>query len=208
MIRESLKKYIEENILPEYEKNDEGHGIEHIEYVTRRSLKFASMLSEINEEMVYVIASYHDLGYHINPKNHAEVSANILRNDNTLKAFFGDKEIKMMAEAVEDHRASLEYEPRSIYGKIVSSADRNTDVDESLQKTYAYRLKHCPDFSLDELIEDARLHLIERFGENGFSRDKIYFEDEEYTKYLSDITKLASDKEAFVLKYKEVNHLE
>ena len=33
-----LKKYIEDNILVEYEKNDEGHNIEHIEYVLNRAL--------------------------------------------------------------------------------------------------------------------------------------------------------------------------
>lgn len=29
-IDENLKKYIEENIFPEYSKNDSGHNLEHI----------------------------------------------------------------------------------------------------------------------------------------------------------------------------------
>mgnify|MGYP003309790619 CR=1 FL=1 len=37
----SMKNYIEKNILPLYEKNDSGHGIEHIRYVTERCLDFA-----------------------------------------------------------------------------------------------------------------------------------------------------------------------
>ena len=34
-----LKCYIENNIFPLYAKNDEGHGIKHINYVVKRSLK-------------------------------------------------------------------------------------------------------------------------------------------------------------------------
>lgn len=207
MIRRELKQYILENIFPEYEKNDSGHGINHILYVIRRGFSFAETVLDINQEMVYVTCCYHDVGYHIDRKNHEKVSADILRQDQRIKDFFDDKEIKIMAEAIEDHRASLVGEPRSIYGKIVSSADRNTDIDETLQKTYAYRLKYHPEFLLDELIEDARLHLISRFGEDGFSRDKIYFEDQEYSKYLEDLTKLAKDKAAFFKRYKKVNNL-
>jgi len=173
MIRKSLERYIEENVFPEYEKNDEGHGIEHIWSVVRRSLKFAKQVSDINEEMVYVIASYHDIGVSIDRKHHEKVSADILRRDDKLKEFFDEEKIEIMAEAVEDHRASMEGEPRSIYGKIVSYADGNTDVDEVLKRTYTYWLKHFPHLSLDEIIEDSRGHLIEKFGVNGYSRENF-----------------------------------
>ena len=46
-----------------------------------------------------------------------------------------------MSEAVEDHRSSLENDPRSIYGKIVSSADRNTSVEVTLKRCYSYNKK-------------------------------------------------------------------
>ena len=70
MINQELKKYIEENILPTYEKNDKGHNLEHINYVTNRSLKFANNIKDINYDMVYTIASYHDIAHHIDAKNH------------------------------------------------------------------------------------------------------------------------------------------
>ena len=121
-----LQEYIENHILPIYEKNDEGHGLEHIQYVINRSLKFAQTIPNIDYDMIYTIAAYHDIGHHIDRKNHEKVSAEILLQDKTLRNYFNEEEIIIMAEAVYDHRASLEYEPRSIYGKIVSSADRNT----------------------------------------------------------------------------------
>ena len=65
MVNESLKKYIEEVIFPQYELNDMGHNIDHIRYVIERSLKFAKQVVSINYDMVYVIASYHDIAHHI-----------------------------------------------------------------------------------------------------------------------------------------------
>lgn len=82
------------------------------------------MIEDINYDMVYVIAAYHDLGHHIDADNHEKVSAELLLEDNQLKEFFTIEQTQTMADAVYDHRASLEGEPRSIYGKIVSSADR------------------------------------------------------------------------------------
>lgn len=98
--------YIESEILPQYKLNEQAHGIEQINSVIKRSLKFASEVEGINYEMVYVIASYHDIGHHIDAKHHEIISAQILANDNNLKEFFDDKQIRIMKEAVEDHRAS------------------------------------------------------------------------------------------------------
>ena len=47
----------------------------------------------------------------------------------------------IMREAVEDHRASSDHEPRSIYGKIVAEADRIIDTDITLRRTVQYGLK-------------------------------------------------------------------
>lgn len=93
MIRKKLKEYIENKIFKEYEKNEKGHGIEHIKYVIRRSLTFSKQLKNINEEMVYTIAAYHDIGHHIDKDNHEKISAEILLKDNNLKEFFTEEEI-------------------------------------------------------------------------------------------------------------------
>lgn len=75
MINKELKEYIENNIFPEYNKNDEGHNLDHIKYVIERSLKFAKIVQDINVDMVYTIAVYHDLGNHIDKKNHEKISS-------------------------------------------------------------------------------------------------------------------------------------
>lgn len=206
-VNEDLKKYIEENILPSYNKNDLGHNIEHIKYVINRSMKFAEKVPEVNYDMVYMVAAYHDIGHYIDAKNHEKVSAEILLKDNKLKDFFTEEEINIMFEAVCDHRASLEYEPRSIYGKIVSSADRNTSIDLSLKRTYFYHINKKPNASLEEIMEDARQHLISKFGKKGYATEKMYFEDPEYQKFLKDIIKLTEDKTTFMNEFLKANGL-
>ena len=206
-INKELKKYIEKEIFPSYSKNDSGHNLDHIKYVIKRSIKFADQVKNINYDMVYTIASYHDIGHYIDAKNHERVSAEILLKDDKLKAFFTEEEIKIMSEAVYDHRASLDREPRSIYGKIVSSADRNTDVELPLKRAYAYRINHHPEDNIEHIIEESRNHIIKKFGKNGYAKNKMYFEDKDYDKFLHDIEILTIDKELFRKVYCEVNNI-
>ena len=207
MINKDLKKYIEDSIFPSYEKNDSGHNLEHILYVIDRSIKFANTLDNINMDMVYTIAAYHDIGHYIDAKNHEKVSADMLYKDDNLRKFFSEEEMEIMRDAAYDHRSSMEGEPRTVYGKIVSSADRNTILDVPLKRTYAYRLKHSPSSSIDEIIEESREHLINKFGLEGYARDKMYFEDEEYKKFLEDISILTSDKDEFRKRFIKVNNI-
>ena len=206
-LNKELVEYIENNIFPSYEKNDLGHGIDHIKSVIDRSMKFADMVDNINYDMVYVIASYHDIGHYIDAKNHEKVSSEMLLKDKKLKKFFNDEDIRIMSEAVEDHRASLEGEPRSIYGKIVSSADRNVLIDVPLMRTYEYRKVHNPNETLDEIIEESRQHILDKFGPDGYAKEKMYFEDLDYENFLEEINKLALDKDKFRKRYMEVNKI-
>lgn len=195
-INDKLKEYIEENIFPEYSKNEPAHNIDHIKYVINRSFKFADTIPNINYDMVYTIASYHDIGHHVNPKIHEIVSAEIMYNDNMLKEFFYDEERKIIKEAIEDHRASSNHEPRNIYGKIVSTADRNNTVEACLRRSYSYNKKLHPEYDDEQIFEDCHFHLNDKFGENGYA--KFFFKDEEYEKFLTDIRTLLSDKDKFI----------
>lgn len=196
-IRKDIITYLSEVIQFHYNQNDKGHGIEHAKYVINRSLKFASQVEFVNFEMVYVIASYHDVAHHIDAKKHETISAKMLNEDKRLRLFFTDDQIKIMSEAVEDHRSSMDGDPRSIYGKIVSSADRNIDIETTLKRCYLYNRKHYPEYNKEEIIEECRQFIIKKFGFKGYARTKMYFEDKDYEKYLNDITELALDKEMF-----------
>ena len=62
-IDEGLIQYIENNIFPIYSYVDEAHNLKnHILPVITESIDLASKIEDINLNMVYVIAAYHDLG--------------------------------------------------------------------------------------------------------------------------------------------------
>lgn len=199
-IKSELKEYIENNIFPVYEKNEQGHNLEHISYVINRSIRFANTIPNINYNIVYTVAAYHDIGHHINPKTHELISAEMMYNDNRLKEFFTDEERKIIKDAIEDHRASSNHEPRSIYGKIVSTADRNNTVESCLRRSYSYNKKLHPEYDDEQIFEDCHFHLNDKFGENGYA--KFFFKDEEYEKFLTDIRTLLSDKNSFIEMHK------
>ena len=93
MVNEELKKYIEDNIFPEYNKNEKGHGIEHIKYVINRSFELVEENNlDVNLNMVYVIAAFHDIGHHIDAKTHEIISADIMSKDKALPKFFNKDE--------------------------------------------------------------------------------------------------------------------
>lgn len=95
-------------------------------------------------------------------------SGRIIREDERLREWFGPEQIETMAQAAEDHRASSDHEPRSIYGKIVAEADRLIDADTILRRTIQYGFAHYPEMSREEHIARAIAHLHEKYAEGGY----------------------------------------
>lgn len=201
-INNELKKYFEENVFPEYGKNESGHGINHIKDVIKRSFELVEENQlDVNMNMVYVIAAYHDIGHHIDSKTHEIISADIMSKDKNLSNYFTEEELKIIKEAIEDHRASAKEEPRSIYGRIVSSADRNNKVEDCLRRTYTYGKKLNPNATDEELFLRAYDVLQNKFGEDGYA--KFYFKDSKYEKFLKEIRKLLKDKDKYISTQRE-----
>lgn len=200
-LNEELKIYIENNIFPKYFKNDKGHQIDHINYVINRCFKL-SKSKNIDLNILYVVAAYHDIGHYIDSKNHEIISASIMYEDENLKKFFNEKQLKIMKEAIEDHRASLDREPRSIYGKLVSSADRNVNVDESLRRIYFYSKKHFNELKEEETIEECYNHTLKKFSEEGYAN--FFSEDKDYENYLKELRHLLNNKKEFVARLKKI----
>lgn len=205
-INPKLKEYMEQEIFPIYEKNEEAHGMDHILHVIQRSLLFARQVETVDVNMVYTIACFHDIGHHIDPKNHEVISAELFYQDQKMKQFFHEEERLVIKEAIEDHRASREEEPRSIYGKIISSADRNHSVNQALKRAYCYNRNYHPEFTWNEVCEECYQYILKKFGKDGYA--KMYFYDEEYEQFRKEIQELLSHKEQFVKRLQEVNHID
>ena len=204
-INKNLENYIKNKILPQYDKNDSGHSLPHIDYVLKRCFKFAEQFEKIDFNMLFAIATFHDIAHHIDKKNHEKLSADIFYNNEKMKEFFTGSERILIKEAIEDHRASSDSSPRSDYGKIISSADRSTDVNDFLRRTHAYTLKHFPHCTKEEMLKRAYDHTEQKYGKEGYA--KHYVKDEEYENFREEINLLLQDSEKFEAKYYKINNL-
>ena len=153
--------------MPRYASFDKAHQNDHVDRVIQESLRLAQYY-EVNPDMVYVIAAYHDVGLVEGRERHHLVSGSLLQADQKLRNWFSEEEIQLMKEAVEDHRASNKHEPRSIYGKIVSEADRVIDAETTFRRTVQYGLSHYPEMIPEEHYLRFRDHLITKYGEGGY----------------------------------------
>lgn len=203
-VNSEIVNYVETEILPKYSGLG-GHTDKHIRQVIKRSLKFYQQAPDLNIDMVYIIAAYHDLGRLIDNETHNIESAKMLCKDKFIKELFSPEEIDTMAEAVEDHRASLKCEPRSIYGKLVSSADRNTNIDDMLSRVYDYHKHLNPEMKESKIVEGARRHLREKYSPDGYAAKKMYFDDPDFTEVLTKVEEITRDSEEFAKVMREHN---
>ena len=161
-----LKKYIEKSIFPKYEKYY-SHGMLRINNVIKNTLLLADYYN-LDENMAYVIASYHDIGLNVNRDNHEYESGKFLDNDSELKKYFDSEQIKIMKEAVEDHRGSRKEEPRNIYGKILSDSDRDFDIEVLAKRQLATSLKNYPELTtFDKHFENCYQYMLKRINTSG-----------------------------------------
>ena len=201
-MNKDLIEYIENEIFPLYSRNEEGHGINHIKTVIKRSLELAKDY-DVNLDIVYTVASYHDLGHYIDRNKHEIISAEIFMKDEKIKQYFTDEQRKIIKEAIEDHRASSNHEPRTIYGKIISTADRTIiDIDNTIKRSYSYGKRNYIGLSEEEQIERVYLHLKDKYGENGYA--KVYLEDKEFENALYKLRQALEDKNEFIKRVRKV----
>lgn len=166
----ALRQYVEETILPQYAAFDAAHREDHARQVIGDSLALAAGRDDVDAGMVYAIAAYHDVGLAEGREHHHEASARRLLADNELRRWFSEAQLRLMAEAVEDHRASSDHAPRSIYGRIVAEADRRLDAVLVVRRTVQYGLAHHPALSAEEQFARMRSHLLRKYGPGGYLR--------------------------------------
>lgn len=174
MINASLRQYIEGEIIPRYDHFDQAHQRDHVLMVIRQSLEIAKQL-DVNMEMVYAIAAYHDTGLCEGREHHHIVSARIIMEDKRLRDWFSEADIAIMAEAAEDHRASSDHAPRTIYGRIVAEADRFIDPETIIRRTIQYGHDHYPEMAREDHYRRMVAHLHEKYGRRGYLH--LWFDD-------------------------------
>jgi len=182
-----LVEFIETQILPQYAAFDKAHNMEHVTRVIRASLDLARKTGA-DIDMAYAIAAYHDLGLSGPRAIHHLTSGKILMGDARLKRWFSAEQLKLMKEAVEDHRASASRAPRSIYGKIVAEADRDIEPETVIRRTIQYGLSNYPELNDEGHWQRFMQHMDEKYSVNGYIH--LWIQGSENERKLNELRQL------------------
>lgn len=163
----SLVEYIEEAVIPMYEGFDAGHGCGHARAVIEEAVRLAQFYP-VDVDMIYAAAAYHDTGLSVDRKTHHLESGRIIREDRELRRWFSDDQIEVIAQAAEDHRASSDHEPRTIYGKIIAEADRQIIPESIILRTVQYGFKHYPELDKEGHWRRTCEHMAEKYDVGGY----------------------------------------
>ena len=191
MVNPTIIAYVEQEILPRYEHFDAAHQRNHADEVIERSLTLAKHY-DVDNDMVYTIAAYHDTGLCEGRDTHHLVSGRIIREDKKLRDWFTEEQIETMAQAAEDHRASSGHEPRSIYGKIVAEADRLISPEKVIRRTIQFTQDHFPDYDKEQQFQRFREHLMEKYSDTGYL--KLWLPESENAPRLEELRKIIRDE--------------
>lgn len=188
---QTLKEYIESEIIPRYDNFDGAHRRDHVRSVIGQSQEL-SRYYDVNPEILYAAAAYHDLGLCEGREKHHLVSGRIIREDKTLLNWFNVEEIEVIAEAAEDHRASNETPPRSIYGKIIAESDRLIDPETVIRRTVQYGFAHYPQMNREQMWERTLTHLQKKYGYGGYL--KLWIPESSNACRLEELRKIIADE--------------
>lgn len=202
---EELKAYIEAEIIPRYGAFDAAHRTDHVRTVIAQSLVLAGHY-EVDADMVYAIAAYHDTGLAYGRESHHIRSAEILLADTFMRQRFTEEQMAVMRDAIEDHRASSDHAPRTIYGRIVAEADRCIDPETVIRRTIQYGLAHYPALSREGQSDRCVEHLQRKYAEGGYLR--LWIPESDNARKLAELRALIRDtaplREAFGRIYEEI----
>ena len=187
----SLVDYIEGSIIPMYDGFDAGHGRDHVRAVIEEALRLAGFY-DVNADMVYAAAAYHDTGLSVDRKTHHLESGKIIRADKRLGEWFSPEQIEVIAQAAEDHRASSDHEPRTIYGKIIAEADRQIIPESIILRTVQYGLSHYPELDREGHWLRTCEHMAEKYDVGGYL--KLWIPESRNADGLARLREIIHDK--------------
>lgn len=192
---DEIRDFVEREIVPRYDGFDAGHGRDHVQTVISQALSLAQYYPEVDRCMLLVAAAYHDLGLAFGRELHHIHSARIVREDERLQQWFNEDEINTIADAAEDHRASSDHEPRTIYGRIVAEADRIIDGETIVRRALQYGLKHEPGLDREGQYRRLMEHMREKYDYGGYLQ--LWIPESDNAKQLEAFRQTLANEEAF-----------
>lgn len=191
-----LNTYLRQMVRNGYANVDKGHDSDHVLRVWSICKKmldaYPHLASAVDFDMLKVASLYHDIGlnfadtsspelYNIDREAHHVVSAFILMQDQNLREFFSESQIKEMARWIKLHRSSLRHlldpsNPKDLPACILNDADAADGVNHlrMMERALHYHKKNLGQ-SREEANEDAW-----RF----FNRKFLYKEGDTYRGFI------------------------
>ena len=185
-VPESLKDWVEETVLPQYDHFDAAHRRNHARRVIARAMQMQP------SAQTYLAAAMHDIGLCEGRETHHLASGRMIRACKDLRRWFTEEEIETIAQAAEDHRASATTPPRSMLGAIVAEADRDVEPETIVRRTVEYSLSHFPNYSREQHWQRCLDHLHEKYAEGGYI--KLWLPDSPNAAPLAELRALIADE--------------
>lgn len=190
-MNQDLKEYVESEIIPRYSAFDKAHREDHARSVISEALRLSAFY-DVDEDMVYAAAAFHDTGLVEGREIHHLASGKIIREDPRLPEWFTPDQIEMIAQAAEDHRASGTSSPRSIYGKIIAEADRDIIPLKILRRTVQFGMEHYPQLDREAHWRRFLEHLHEKYYYGGYL--KLYIPESRNAVSLEELRRMIGDE--------------
>lgn len=190
-MNQNLKEYVESEIIPRYSAFDKAHREDHARSVISEALRLSAFY-DVDEDMVYAAAAFHDTGLVEGRETHHLASGKIIREDPRLPEWFTPDQIEMIAQAAEDHRASGTSSPRSIYGKIIAEADRDIIPLKILRRTVQFGMEHYPQLDREAHWRRFLEHLHEKYYYGGYL--KLYIPESRNAVSLEELRRMIGDE--------------
>ena len=171
----NFKQNVREFYKPFYANGDEAHLIDHADDVCELAL-------EINREYsdkLVILASYiHDIFNAINRKKHHILAYEYVKNrSDAFLQELSDEELKLVAHAVLEHRASFKGKFFSKLSAIISSADRGLpDLNKIVIRSMLYNNANA---------RDVYNHMVNKYGSKGYAKYPAIYQ-EIFTKELKE----------------------
>ena len=192
---DEIMVFVEQEIIPRYNNFDKGHGTDHAQTVISQALQLAGFYPEVDRCILLVAAAYHDLGLVNGRERHHIDSARIVREDKHLRHWFNEDEINTIADAAEDHRASSDHAPRTIYGRIVAEADRIIDGETIVRRALQYGMKHEPGLDREGQYHRLMEHMREKYDYGGYL--KLWIPQSDNARRLEEFRQTLANEKAF-----------
>ena len=200
---DSLKLWVEQEVLPQYGHFDAAHRVDHARRVIARAMTLyrhlrgrlappTAPIATMMPEMVYTAAAMHDLGLAEGREEHHLASGCRIRACRELRRWFDEEQVEKIAQAAEDHRASAAAPPRSMLGCIVAEADRDIEPETIVRRTVEYGLSHYPQLDREGHWQRTLEHLHEKYAEGGYI--KLWLPDSPNAAPLAELRALIRDE--------------